>query len=75
MPRVPQDLTRHDCLRYSYLAAGEHWNLQAPDGSAHAIAAESLRQLRGQEASRPDFAVSGYDVPATLRSLAEPFGG
>jgi DNA-binding transcriptional LysR family regulator len=37
VPKEPRDLTRHDCLLYSYLAAGEHWRLTGADGVEQAI--------------------------------------
>jgi DNA-binding transcriptional LysR family regulator len=31
-PRTPEDLSRHDCLSYSYVAAPEEWHLIGADG-------------------------------------------
>lgn len=32
MPRVPEDLTRHDCLIYSYASDRDDWHFVGPDG-------------------------------------------
>ncbi len=32
VPRMPQDLRRHDCLNYSYLASGDEWRFRGPEG-------------------------------------------
>ncbi len=37
VPKEPRDLMQHDCLLYSYLAAGEHWRLTGADGVEQAV--------------------------------------
>jgi DNA-binding transcriptional LysR family regulator len=32
VPQKPEELTAHDCLSYSYVAAPEEWHLSGPDG-------------------------------------------
>lgn len=39
-PLHPNDLARHTCLQYSYLATGDHWALRGPDGE-HQVPVES----------------------------------
>lgn len=36
MPAVPEDLARHSCLHYTYLASRDIWNFIGPDG-AHTL--------------------------------------
>lgn len=37
VPKEPRDLVRHNCLLYSYLAAGEYWRLADADGVEQSI--------------------------------------
>jgi DNA-binding transcriptional LysR family regulator len=32
-PRAPEDLTRHNCIVYTYLATGDEWHFLGPQGS------------------------------------------
>jgi DNA-binding transcriptional LysR family regulator len=37
-PASPDDLTRHNCLTYAYLATGDDWRMTGPDGVEHVVA-------------------------------------
>lgn len=37
-PRTPQDLVRHDCLRYALAEKPDIWTFQDADGASHAVA-------------------------------------
>lgn len=36
-PVTPDDLARHECLAYEYLAAGNLWRFRGPDGAEHSV--------------------------------------
>ncbi len=36
-PRTPDELARHECLTYTYVAAPEDWRFDAADGTRHTV--------------------------------------
>ncbi len=53
-PRRPEDLARHNCLRYSFYPFGDEWHFTGPDGAPAAVrvrgnllssSAETLRRV------------------------------
>jgi DNA-binding transcriptional LysR family regulator len=42
-PRVPQDLSGHDCIVYARLATGSNWTFATPDGTIHVPISGRLR--------------------------------
>ena len=36
-PTVPGDLSKHNCLTYTYLASGSDWRMTGPDGTEHVV--------------------------------------
>jgi DNA-binding transcriptional LysR family regulator len=43
VPRVPQDLERHNCLTYTYFNPQDRWRLRGPDGDISVRASGNLR--------------------------------
>lgn len=37
VPRRPEDLTRHNCLRYAFYPTGDEWRFTGPDGKTVAV--------------------------------------
>lgn len=47
-PLVPEDLSRHNCLTYSYSASGDEWRMAGLDGRQHSVRVTgSLRANNG----------------------------
>lgn len=51
-PKTPDDLARHECLRYSLAGAGREWRLRGPDGKERAYAASGRCSLNHGGAMR-----------------------
>ena len=47
-PKTPADLARHDCLGYSYMATGDDWAFQGPQGPVSVRVSGSLRANNGE---------------------------
>jgi len=46
-PRLPQDLARHNCVLYTYLASGNVWRFQGPKGEIDVRVSGSFRTTSG----------------------------
>ncbi len=89
-PASPEALAEHDCLSYTYLAGGETWSLQGPQGETSVALQPRMRANNGEvlrEAaiagmgiiSQPDFIVDqaladGRLVPVLPGWEAAPIG-
>jgi DNA-binding transcriptional LysR family regulator len=58
VPRRPDDLAGHECLRYSLAGAGREWRLRGPDGRERAYAAAGRCSLNHGGAMR-EIALAG----------------
>ncbi|HJV87688.1 MAG TPA: LysR family transcriptional regulator [Noviherbaspirillum sp.] len=47
VPQQPADLAQHNCLTYSYAAAGDDWKMTGPNGEHAVRVAGSLRATNG----------------------------
>ena len=51
VPKAPADLSRHNCLTYSYAATGDEWRMKDRDGLPHTVRVSgSLRVSNGDMA-------------------------
>ncbi|HEU4411787.1 MAG TPA: LysR family transcriptional regulator [Polyangiaceae bacterium] len=58
VPRAPDELAGHECLRYSLAGAGREWRLRGPDGKERAYAAGGRCSLNHGGAMR-EVAIAG----------------
>lgn len=63
-PRTPQDLTHHDCLRYTLAEKPDLWTFQDADGASHAVAVRGSLQANTGIALRAA-AIGGMGIAAT----------
>ena len=77
-PQIPEDLTQHDCLCYSYIAEPDEWHLIGSDGECvvkvNGPIVTSQRQVLNTAAvrgptSRP-IIPSGTSIPSSARASA-----
>ncbi|MGK9165215.1 LysR family transcriptional regulator [Inquilinus limosus] len=90
VPRVPADLTRHDCVLYSYATDQNEWEFVGPDGRVETVRVDGRLRANSAEvtlaallagagvALSPDFIV-GPDIAAgrlvpLLTDYENPFG-
>jgi DNA-binding transcriptional LysR family regulator len=51
VPKTPAELSRHNCLTYSYASSGDEWRMKAGDGVQHTVKVSgSLRASNGEMA-------------------------
>lgn len=48
VPQTPADLSRHNCLLYSYAATGDEWRMTGPDGEHAVKVSGTLRATSGE---------------------------
>jgi DNA-binding transcriptional LysR family regulator len=59
-PERPADLSRHDCIGYSYSPTGDIWRLTGPDG-AHEVGVRAIMQTNNGDTARAA-AVAGRGI-------------
>jgi DNA-binding transcriptional LysR family regulator len=62
-PRVPQDLERHNCVLYTYLASGNVWRFLGPKGEIDVRVSGSFRTTSGNAIR--EAVLAGIGVAAT----------
>jgi DNA-binding transcriptional LysR family regulator len=70
-PERPEDLSGHDCLRYSYLSSGNSWVLTGADGVRHDVAVKGPLRVNNIHALRTA-ALDGMGVIMVATWLVGP---
>lgn len=71
IPRQPQDLRRHNCLNYSYLASGADWQFRGPKGPVAVRVEGSLKANNGDVLRQAALAGIGLILTPTFLVSAE----
>jgi DNA-binding transcriptional LysR family regulator len=70
-PKVPADLSRHQCLLYSYASSGAAWTFSGPNGTETARVSGRVLSNNGEALCR--MAVAGFGVTGAPDFMAEPY--
>lgn len=70
-PRTPADLRTHQCIGYSYAAAGDEWHFTDDSGAAHAVKVHCALRTNNGDTSRAAV-LAGLGVACQPTFLAGP---
>ena len=66
MPRQPEDLTRHNVIAYSYLATGDEWHFEGPQGKTSVRTRPRLHTNSGETCRAAALAHQGVVLQPTF---------